>query len=542
VVYRLGRTGQPAGLSPRAPLAIQRRIEVRDALLNDYCVDYLYEDQLGARRWILDYHPSLDNPADYGWALMQIGREDAARCPIETEFGHDQALAFASAFYYWCLPPLSPVAHWPIPRRRYPEEEHWRRSFPYALYLSSGDTVVDIRDVKPPARLAWALLLGGRVHLGMVDEGVFAGPIRARIDYLQQLAMALGKRTVGDRLSDFRYLAPRVAQSTWENHRVVANLSTESWTLSDGTVLPPGGFDLQANDGFRAGRFQIGDGPVLDAMVDPDGTAVLLAAGPIQLRWGQWRLVDIPPPPPRTQTGRVTLILDAGPHLGAIHSGGFTPAAVAAAFAQFDPKVVLPARLWHRLADARVLVNPHSEHFVTEKLDEWALTVARLRRWIEGGGILVETGGWPLWIAAARDADSWRRRVIGPAGYYSLCGGKCRVLSADQGRSRCHVTALGRSVLREATIRSLDSGEVVCHRPPAESNAIILCEAAGRGYLIVRRLGHGAILRIGGIPTRPALNALAETLGAILDGRFDLGPPVWPVPTVRRIQAARCSR
>ena len=181
-------------LSPLAPLAVQRRLEVRDSLLDDYDVDYLYQDQLGARRWLLDYHPSLDNPADYGWALMRIGREDAARSVVETEFGHDQALAFAAAFYYWCLPPLSPVAHWPGAGREHPEYEDWRRSFPYALYLSGGDAVIDIRDARSPPGLAWALLLGGRINLGMVNEAVLAGPVRERIDYLQRLAAALARK------------------------------------------------------------------------------------------------------------------------------------------------------------------------------------------------------------------------------------------------------------------------------------------------------------------------------------------------------------
>jgi hypothetical protein len=523
---------------PAHPIAVQRRLAVRDALLDDYGVDFLYEDQLGARRWHLDLNPALDNPADYGWALMKVGNEDASRCPVETECGHDQALAFASGLNYWMLPPLSPV-NWPPgrPPRLLPEGH--ARSFPYGLFLSSGDAVINIPDCAEPDRLAWAMLLGGRVALGRVGLGVSIGPERERALFLQTLAKELAGRVIGDPLVSFEYLAPRVARSTFERHHVVANFSADPWPLPDGTKVAPDGFDLQAADGFRAGRYVASDGKPVLAILSPSGApAATLAAGAFEVSVGTRTLHADAPRVQHTVTGRLA-VLDFGPGLVPRADDPMGADALATAFAALDPvRIRTPVELRHGLASYRVVVNPYRQHLVSAELSEWPSALARFREWCEAGGVLVELGGWPLWFATAPEGGGWARRRIGPSGLEGLCGERCQMLDMAAGASELRLTGLGRQVLSRETQEALERQPALVTRPPLTlDNSIVLCDSDRGAYLVVHPTGYGAVVRVAGVPTEAAPKALAETVTAILDGRLELETPAWRTVMCRPVEA-----
>ncbi len=528
---------------PAHPTAIERRLDVRDALLDDYGVDFLYEDQLGARRWPSDLNPALENPADYGWALMRIGREDAARRPVETECGHDQALAFACALNYWMLPPLSPVNVLPGRAPAQLPEGH-RRSFPYALFLSSGDAVVNIPNCTRPDRLAWAMLLGGRVALGHVRLSVAKGPDRDRAIFLQTLARELGTRAIGSRLMDFEYLAPRVARSPFERHHVTANFGSEPWILADGTKIAPDGFDLQASDGFRAGRYVGTGGEYVLAILPPnDEAALTLAAGGFDVTVGSCTLRAHAPPTQHTVTGRRAAIMDLSPGLAPPRDDSLGANALAETFTAFAPiRMRSPADIARELPACRVLVNPHRQRLVAGSLAEWPEALARLRDWCEAGGILVELGGWPLWCAAAPEdgKDDWARIRIRESGFEGLCGERCQVFAMSDGRSDLRLTDLGRAVFSADTAQRLTREGAFVTRPPLTlENSIVLCESDRGGYLVVHPTGYGAVVRVAGVPTDAAPTAVAEIVEAILDGRVDLAGPAWRIPMCRRVEAAR---
>jgi len=522
-------------VTPSHPAAVRKRLEVRDALLDSYGVDILYCDQLGARNWLLDLNPALPNPADYGSALMATGAEDAARCPIETEFGHDQVLSFASAMNYWCLPPLAARPSWPGAPAP-PDALDLVRPFPFGLFVSTGDAVVSIPDTRDPARLAWSLLLGGRVSLGWsVDERLAAGPERARIEFLQRLARALGEDVLTDRLVRFEYLAPRVCRSTFERHSVIANFSTGPWITGDGASVAPGGYDLRAASGLRAGHYAGVNGMPVSVFIEPGGAAWALAPRGFGVDLPGLRVTDPGPMPGATVIGRSCVVFDAGPGLGANYIGGLTGEDVREAFTELRPvRVSSPTALSNRLPATRVIVHANSEFLPCASLDNWAVTLAKLREWCEGGGILVEVASYPLWIAAAPDTqapDGWAKRQIAFAGFEDLCADRCKLIEPPLAAETVRVTALGQNALSPAAVAALEGEPAVANRPLLDSaGALVIATAQSGDYITVRPLGHGAIVRVGGVPTRAALRALAETVTAILNGRLPLGPPAWRVP------------
>jgi len=73
---------------------------------------------------------------------------------------------------------------------------------------------------------------------------------------------------------------------------------------------------------------------------------------------------------------------------------------------------------------------------------------------------------------------------------------------------------------------------------PGDINgALPLCENDDGAYIMVHPMGYGAVVRLGGVPVEPVPAALAEAVEAILDGKLELGGPVWRSPLCRRVEA-----
>ena len=528
---------------PGHPFMVERARKTRDALLDEYGVDFLYQDQLGARRWIRDLNPALPHPTDWGAALMDIGREAAERCPVATEFGNDRALEFAVTLNYWALPPMSPVINI-TGEARPPFTETQGRAFPYLLYLSSGDAVPQVKECLDPAWLSWAMLLGGRVTLGNLTLAIREGPDRETIEFLQQLADALGGRAVGDQLLAFDYLAPRVARSTWERHTVIANFSDEALTLEDGARIAPGGFDLHASDGLRAGRYVGTTGDSVLALIEPGAqTATTLAADRFDVQVGNRRLLASTPFAPRKLEGRRAAIIDFGADIDTVKRGGLNADDLARAFSGLEPtRVTTVEEFEEELSRCRILINAQSELLGVRQFDDWPAAVSRLREWRQAGGVWVELGRWPAWAVIWPDPQSgdWQRRAIGKAGFENLYGERCWLSRRPRNLPQAHplsVTETGRAIFSPNTVEALASQSAIVTIPPKDfPDFISLCDNRNGPYIMVHPAGHGAIVRLGGAPIAAAPQALAETVTALLDGKLRGGRPVWRVPALRQIE------
>lgn len=521
--------------TPLHPVANAKRAEVRNALLSDYGIDLLYHDQLGARSWDYDANPAHANPSDYGDGLMQIGRQEAARGrPVGTETGHDRALEWASLLNYWTYPPLAPLLFWPNTSLPGYWKPHEARVYPYALHLSGGDAILDLHSADTSDRLAWALLLNARLSILGVNRNHFVGAARERLRFAQELQKVLPARALSDRLLAFDYLADRILAATYEKHRVLANFSGRPYTLPDELIVAASGFDLRAHDGFLAGEYLSREGVAVALFRLPgSATAGTLARGDFTLPWGGQVLAATHPVLPATSTRASVLAFPVSP--GAVFAGGQTPESVLAAFSALAPQsVTSPLTLDEALARSRVLVNPYSEYFPAASLSAWPAGVDRLRTWCEAGGILVEIGGYPAYTAAAWDGAAWRYKSVGAVGLRGLCDEACSF--APDVPTTLSVTSLGGTIFSKATLDALDGTSARVLRPPASTaRALVLCESSAGAYLVVHRTGHGALVRVGGVPTPAAMAALPEIVAALLDGRLPLAPPLWRMPFYREV-------
>jgi len=529
---------------PAHPVVVERSREVRDALLDEYGVDFLYQDQLGARMWPLDLNPALKNPTHFGDALMAIGRETAKLCPVSTEWGHDRVLDFATVLNYWCLPPLSPI-NVVTSRSRVKWQEGQGRCFPYALYLSSGDAVPAINACQDPARLAWAMLLGGRISLGKVYDSLSDGVDHETTVFLQRLAKAIGERTIGSRLLKFEYLADRVARSQFDNHVVLANFSDKPWPVDD-AVVAPDGFDLRVKDGFRAGRYLGTSKESVLAIVNPDKkTVTTLAPGGFEARVGELILKAKVPSVKRTKIRRKAALLDFGANIGMSGRGDVKVDDLVKAFSALSlERVESLDELEKAIGRNRVLINAQSESYPVRELGDWPTAINRIREWCEAGGIWVEPGRWPMWTIVhpkpADEGNRWERTVIGKSGFENLLGERGRMSVKRDIRPSArplHVTDLGRSVLSAETISALEGQSAIVTTPAKDFEPVCsLCENEDGNYIMIHTVGHGAIVRLGGAPVGSAPAALSETVVAMLDGKLELDRPVWRAPICREVK------
>ena len=412
--------------------------------------------------------------------------------------------------------------------------------YPYGLYLSGGDAILDVHSADQSDRLAWALLLNARLSILGVDRGEFVGARRDRLRFAQALQAALPGRALDDRLLGFQYLAERVLAATFEHHAVVANFSGQPLTLPDGMVVAASGFDLRAVDGFRAGAYVSHAGVAVTLFQLPGAaTATTLARGDFSLRLGQGILAATGSIAHTTGARVSVLAFAVSP--GATFTGGQTPQSTLAAFSALSPQAVTsPLTLDVALAESRVLVNPYGEYFLADATPSWPAGVQRLRDWCEAGGLLVEIGGYPLYTAAAWDAaqSQWQYKTVGTTGWRGLCDEACG-FPADT-PTPLRVTPLGATVFSKTTADALEGSLARVVRPPASTDrALVLCESDAGAYLAVHPTGHGALVRVGGVPTDAALAALPEIVAALLDGRLPTEPPLWRMPSYRELEWTR---
>ena len=535
---------------PAHPLVVERNREVRDVLLDDYGVDFLYHDQLGALSWPLDLNPALENPAYYGSALMELGRDEAKRCPIATEWGTDRVLDFAFMLNYWALPPLSPkhvITGVTTATPRNQKRPRWvnGRSFPYALYLSSGDAVVKVRDCKYPAHLAWAMLLGGRISLGNVYWILSDGVDREAAIFLQQMANAIGEQTTGDRLMNFEYLADRVARSRFENHVVLANFSEKPWPVED-AIVAPSGFDLRTKDGFRAGRYLGTSKESILILMDPNKkTVTTLAPDGFEVHVGGLILKAKAPSVKKTQIHRKTAIIDFGENIIVSETEAMNVDTLAKVFSALYPQRIQSFdKLEEALEGNRVLINAQSGSFPVCAPADGPAAINRIRQWCEAGGIWVELDPWPMRTIVYPDPggepNKWKWNFIGQSGFENLFGERFQPV-----RRRgilptpgvLHVIDLGRSVLSSKTINALERQSAIVTAPLEDSkNVFSLCENKDGDYIMIHTVGYGAIVRLGGAPVASAPEALSEIVSAILDDKLKLDWPVWRAPICREVK------
>ncbi len=504
---------------PEHPVNKLLHQNTRNDLLNDYGVDYLYQDQLGARGFLnpLDYNSSMKNPADYAWAIQQLGVIAAQDCPIGIEMCNDLMLEYALLGNYWALMPNRTDFDWSLAGILPPKKPN-EEVFPFALFLSTGDTVMHIPEQNYPNQLAWGLLLGSPVTLGPLTVGIEAGPMKNLIKFLQILAKDVGERVRADKLLAFDRLTNDVLRSTFENHSVIANFSTSVYEMTDGTLIAPNGFDLQiSNDSFRAGCYLASNNQPVWTIFNPENNKII-TLGPlgVDVTVGQ-KTVNIDEKPNHAITNNSVFVANYGSGIIDNGLGAIAANTILTEFAPLNPQSVTSLLDFPGvLTNCRVFVNPHTEYLVVDDTNNWTEGCSIVRDWIEAGGIWVECGGYPGFLVAQFvPAALPGTKMIFEDGFLSTCDQKCRYLDNDE--QSATVTSLGTSVFSTATISSIESIPCVPCRPPKSvDDTMILVNTSTGAYISVRQVGYGAMVRVCGLPNSIAPTALREIVSALL--------------------------
>jgi hypothetical protein len=239
---------------------------IREQFTQQYPVDVLFQDQVGARgpRW--DTNPASPHPGAYLEGIHRIARFDSEFVPLGTEDGNDRLINYETMFcgLSWPWLPNRPS------RARVLYEDLWpRKSWriePLALFLAHDKAFFYHHDlggfVRNRRDVSMTLVMG----YGLSWWTHAANPSQAERDWIERLCRlqaAIGPRCAGQPLEEFDYLTPEVIYSRWRGLNVIANLTSQPWTVDEDTapwlvdvdtVIAPEGFLAHSPD-LEAGIF-----------------------------------------------------------------------------------------------------------------------------------------------------------------------------------------------------------------------------------------------------------------------------------------------
>ncbi len=235
--------------------------ELRRQFVEDYPVDILFQDQVGARGAVYDRNPASPTPYAYVEGLLSQADEDARVRPLSTEDGYDRVLndeVQLCGFTFALVPGRNPS--WArLFKSRYPAGT-WE-IFPVAQVLGHEKAAMLHHDlgkfVSDRMTLSWTLGLGFAM-----SEAANARELHEpqRLEWLRWLAriqQSIVARYVGEPIVAFEHKPGSadaddgVIRATYGPVQLVANLGPEPMT-SDSKLLAGFGF-LASAQGLVAG-------------------------------------------------------------------------------------------------------------------------------------------------------------------------------------------------------------------------------------------------------------------------------------------------
>lgn len=224
---------------------------IRDQFTQQYPVDVLFQDQVGARRSRWDTNPASPHAGAYLEGIHQIARVDSRFVPLGTEDGHDRLINWETIFsgLSWSWLPNRPSGSRVLYEDRWPKGS-WRFE-PLALFLAHDKVLFYHHDlggfIRDRRDLSISLVMG--YGLSWWTHSVEPSPEeRDWIERLCRVQAVIGPRCAGRPLDEFEYLAPDVIRSRWGDFEIIANLTTEPWKVDANITIAPEGFFAQAPD------------------------------------------------------------------------------------------------------------------------------------------------------------------------------------------------------------------------------------------------------------------------------------------------------
>jgi hypothetical protein len=240
-------------VSPHAP-AVRDRVT---RLLEEWRAlpaDCLFFDQLGARRWLRDFHPAAPSPLAYYDGWLSLLAPHAGRC-LMAEDGWDRLAGVASALHGGAL-----MLH-----REHDEPDlffgagNWE-PYPLATWLLHDKVLMYQHDLFPGTFAADPEVLTWNLAFGYLHSSKWEAAERASgspwLELAAALQRALGPHYAGVPLAGYRRIAPGLTESRFGNLTVVAN-RRESPHRIGGETVAPRGFLARTRDGrLLAGAFE----------------------------------------------------------------------------------------------------------------------------------------------------------------------------------------------------------------------------------------------------------------------------------------------
>ena len=185
---------------------------VRRQMTEEFPSDVLFQDQVGARGWVWNYHPLEPRRASGHDGMHSLTMEDAQVVPMATEDGYDRVLNFETMICgaAWGMIPSDGKHRLRHARYLFPKGE-WQ-FFPILGYLAHGQCLFTTHDLghftnneeKLAATLAFGYGLSLRWDAGM-GESILN---RTWLGWLDALQKSVCAAYAGQPLLDFRYLLP----------------------------------------------------------------------------------------------------------------------------------------------------------------------------------------------------------------------------------------------------------------------------------------------------------------------------------------------
>jgi hypothetical protein len=218
-------------------------------------VDCIFEDQVGARPWMLDLNPNSPTPLAYSQGWLEHTERYTQQC-LMTENGWDR-LAATEVGFHGTLLTWERVSNDPD---QFFGVGEWE-AYPLALWLLHDKVLLYQHNLAletmstKPGVLTWNMAFG--VMLSYNWQGSSknwqGNPGLDLITWLQRDVAAL---YAGQPLDAYSTVAPQVTLTTFPTVRITANWNARSAYSAHGDSIAPGGFLAQSTDGsVLAGAF-----------------------------------------------------------------------------------------------------------------------------------------------------------------------------------------------------------------------------------------------------------------------------------------------
>ena len=255
-------------VSPSAPFVRTRLASLMQQWREEVPVDFIFEDQVGARVWRRDFNASSPTPLFYSGGWLEHF-ETYADQGLMTEMGWDRlakdAIGFHGSLLTWA-------------REFDYANEHWGTGtwepYPLALWLLHDKILFYQHDLstntfsEDPGVLTWNMAYGTMLSYNWqwADNEPLTNPWLNLVSNLQRV---VSSRYAGQQFTEFTKLRAQVTRSTFGDLSVVANWQPALTYPIDGHKIAPGGFYATTEDDtVLAGSFsQFFNGRVLSAGV-----------------------------------------------------------------------------------------------------------------------------------------------------------------------------------------------------------------------------------------------------------------------------------